>query len=59
MNGYWAQEVCEGSGGEEGAVGLLTAAESGLRREANKLAEGYLRPPGDIGLVVGLLVRDE
>ena len=40
-------------------MGLLTAAESGLRREANKLAEGYLRPPGDIGLVVGLLVRDE
>ena len=29
-----------GSGGEEGAVGLLTSAESGLRREADELAEG-------------------
>ena len=41
------------------AVGLLTSAESGLRREADELAEGYLRSPGNVGLVVGLLVRDE
>src|SRR3954454_12162939 len=41
------------------AVGLLTSAESGLRRKADELAEGYLRSPGNVGLVVGLLVRDE
>ena len=40
-------------------MGLLTSAESGLRREADELAEGYLRSPGNVGLVVGLLVRDE
>jgi CubicO group peptidase (beta-lactamase class C family) len=40
-------------------VGLLTSAESGLRRQADELAEGYLRSPGNVGLVVGLLVRDE
>lgn len=38
---------------------LLTSAESGLRREADELAEGYLRSPGNVGLVVGMLVRDE
>src|SRR3954452_8087309 len=41
------------------AVGLLTSAESDLRRKADELAEGYLRRPGNVGLVVGLLVRDE
>lgn len=41
------------------AVGFLTSAESGLRRKADELAEGYLRSPGNVGLVVGLLVRDE
>jgi CubicO group peptidase (beta-lactamase class C family) len=40
-------------------VGLLTSAELGLRREADELAEGYLRSPGNVGVVVGLLVRDE
>ena len=40
-------------------MGLLTSAESGLRRKADELAEGYLRSPGNVGLVVGLLVRDE
>ena len=39
--------------------GLLRSAESGLRREADELAGGYLRSPGNVGLVVGLLVRDE
>jgi len=41
------------------AAGLLTSAESGPRREAVELAEGYVRSPGNVGLVVGLLVRDE
>jgi CubicO group peptidase (beta-lactamase class C family) len=41
------------------AVELLTSAESGLRREADELAGGYLRSPGNVGLIVGLLVRDE
>src|SRR3954452_13242744 len=41
------------------AVGLLTSAESDLRRKADELADGYLRSPGNVGLVVGLLVRDE
>src|SRR3954447_16678876 len=41
------------------AVGLLTSAESGLRRVADDLAGGYLRSPGNVGLVVGLLVGDE
>jgi D-alanyl-D-alanine-carboxypeptidase/D-alanyl-D-alanine-endopeptidase len=41
------------------AVGFLTSAESGLRRKADELAEGYLRSPGNVGLVVGLLVGDE
>lgn len=40
-------------------MGLLTFAESGLRRRADELAEGHLRSPGNVGLVVGLLVRDE
>ena len=40
-------------------MGLLTSAESGPRREADELAEGYLRSPGNVGLVVGMLVRDE
>ena len=41
------------------AEGLLTSAESVLRQAADALAEGYLRSPGNVGLVVGLLVRDE
>jgi CubicO group peptidase (beta-lactamase class C family) len=41
------------------AVRQLTSAESGLRREADGLAEGYVRSPGNAGLIVGLLVRDE
>lgn len=40
-------------------MGLLTSAESSLRREADELADGYLRSPGNVGLVVGLLVREE
>ncbi len=40
-------------------MGLLTSAESGLRREADELAERYLGSPGNVGLVVGLLARDE
>ena len=40
-------------------MGLLTSAESGLRRKADELAEGYLRSPGNVGLVVGLIVGDE
>ena len=40
-------------------MGLLTSAESGLRREADTLAEAYLGSTGNVGLVVGLLVGDE
>jgi CubicO group peptidase (beta-lactamase class C family) len=40
-------------------VEQLAFAESGLRREADELAENYVRSPGNVGLVVGLLARDE
>jgi CubicO group peptidase (beta-lactamase class C family) len=40
-------------------VDLLTSAESGLRLKTDELAEGYLRSPANVGLVVGLLVHDE
>src|SRR5262249_20273765 len=59
MKAYWAQGVSEGFESGEAVVDLLAFAESGLRREADKLAERYVRSPGNVGLVVGLLVRDE
>jgi CubicO group peptidase (beta-lactamase class C family) len=40
-------------------VGLLACAGSGLRRAADELAENYVRSPGNVGLIVGLLVHDE
>jgi CubicO group peptidase (beta-lactamase class C family) len=41
------------------AVGALASAESALRRQVDEVAESYVRSPGNAGLVVGLLVRDE
>ena len=37
----------------------LAFAESGLRRQADELAKKYVRSPGNVGLVVGLLVGGE